>query len=163
MAARRGQSGHRFYFHTSVQVRFRDVDVMGHVNHAVYFSYFEMARCEYWMSLYSLERLSDINFIVVHAECNYLQPAQYAEWLDIHVAVTRIRNTSFVMEYEARARRPRRVVATGLTVQVIYDYTRHQSKRVAAAMRRKLEAFARSAACCSTKRPRANNSLQELP
>lgn len=145
MSVPRRQPGRRFHFHTSVQVRFRDVDVKGHVNHAVYFSYFEMARCEYWMSLFSLERLSDIDFIVVHAECNYLQPAQYGEWLDVYVAVTGVRNSSFVMEYEARARRPRRVVATGSTIQVIYDYSRNQTKRVPAPVRRKIEKFERRA------------------
>lgn len=145
MSVPRRQPGRRFHFHTSVQVRFRDVDVKGHVNHAVYFSYFEMARCEYWMSLFSLEQLSDIDFIVVHAECNYLQPAQYGEWLDVYVAVTGVRNSSFVMEYEARARRPRRVVATGSTIQVIYDYSKNQTKRVPAPVRRKIERFERRA------------------
>jgi acyl-CoA thioester hydrolase len=141
MSDQHRQPGRRFHFHTYLQVRFRDVDVKGHVNHAVYFSYFEMARCEYWMSLFSLARLSDIDFIVVHAECNYLQPAQYAEWLDVYVGVTGIRNSSFVMEYEARARRPRRVVATGSTIQVIYDYSSDQTKRMPPSMRRKIERF----------------------
>jgi len=145
MSVPRRQPGRRFHFHTSVHVRFRDVDVKGHVNHAVYFSYFEMARCEYWMSLFSLERLSDIDFIVVHAECNYLQPAQFGEWLDVYVAVTGVRNSSFVMEYEARTRRPRRVVATGSTIQAIYDYSRNQTKRVSAPVRRKIERFERHA------------------
>ena len=32
----------------SIQVRFSDIDAMGHVNNAVYLSYFELARVYYF-------------------------------------------------------------------------------------------------------------------
>lgn len=34
-----------------IQVRFADLDVMGHVNNSVYLSYFEMARVHYFGEL----------------------------------------------------------------------------------------------------------------
>lgn len=141
MNSRNRKSEIRFRFHIPLQVRFRDVDIMGHVNHAVYFSFFEMARTEYWMSLLRLRRLRDLGIIVVRAECSYKSAAQYAEWLDVSVGITEIRNSSFVMEYEARERRSGNVVATGSTVQVLFDYTRNRAKVVPPALRNKIQAF----------------------
>ena len=131
----------QFRFHISMQVRFRDVDSMNHVNHAVYFSYFEMARCEYWLSLFRLKNLQEINFIVVHAECDYRDPALYGEWIDVYAAITEIRNSSFVMKYEAWTRRPHRLVATGSTIQVLYDYAKNQTKTISPTIRRTIEIF----------------------
>jgi acyl-CoA thioester hydrolase len=37
-----------------IQVRFADIDVMGHVNNAVYLSYFEMTRVHYFQELLGL-------------------------------------------------------------------------------------------------------------
>ncbi len=141
MSASRRPDPNRFHFHNSTQVRFRDVDSMNHVNHAVYLTYFEMARCEYWMKVFRLRKLSDINFIVARVECNYLNPALFGEWIDVFVAVTEVRNSSFIMEYEAWVRRPRRRVAAGLTVQVLFDYAGHRPQTIPAAVRRRLEQF----------------------
>jgi acyl-CoA thioester hydrolase len=130
-----------FHFHLSMQVRFRDVDAMGHVNHAVYFSYFEMARCEYWMSLLKRKRLNEIDFIVVRAECDYRRATEYGGWLDVFAAVTEIRNSSFVMAYEIRERGTRRVVATGSTIQALFDYPRHRTRAIPLSLRQKIEKF----------------------
>ena len=36
---------------TEIQVRFADIDVLGHVNNAIYLSYFEMTRVHYFNEL----------------------------------------------------------------------------------------------------------------
>lgn len=129
---------HRFHFRFPMQVRFRDVDSMGHVNHAVYFSYFEMARCEYWMKLLRLKKLSDLGIIVVRAECNYRSAAEYAEWLEVFTGITEIRNSSFVMEYEIWARRPRRLVADGSSIQALFNYSENRTIRIPPGLRKKI-------------------------
>ena len=40
-----------FAFTHPVEVRFRDCDAMGHVNNAVYFTYFEQCRLLFWRKL----------------------------------------------------------------------------------------------------------------
>ena len=37
-------------FSTDIDLRFRDVDAMGHVNNAVYFTYFEYGRFKFFYS-----------------------------------------------------------------------------------------------------------------
>ena len=40
-----------FKYFTSVESRWRDMDVLGHINNATYLTYFESARIEYLASL----------------------------------------------------------------------------------------------------------------
>ena len=41
-----------YKFSTTIEVRFKDVDSLGHVNNAVYLTYFEIARFHYWKTLF---------------------------------------------------------------------------------------------------------------
>ncbi len=41
-----------FHYLTPFDVRFRDLDSLGHVNNAVYLTYFEIARIGYWRKLF---------------------------------------------------------------------------------------------------------------
>lgn len=112
-----------------IDVRFRDVDSLGHVNNAVYLTYFEEGRVAYGMQLAGVSSLSDLRFIVAEATVSYKRPAFFRERLLLGVRVGEIGNKSFVMEYEL-CRESGEVVATGRTVQVWYDYTAQRSAPV---------------------------------
>jgi hypothetical protein len=54
------------------QVIFRDVDAFGHVNNAVYLTYFEWARAQLWFALTGAAGVpTDIGFIVARAEIDF--------------------------------------------------------------------------------------------
>jgi YbgC/YbaW family acyl-CoA thioester hydrolase len=62
-------------FETTVEIRFADIDAMGHVNNAVYFSYFEQARMAYFKD--RVARIWDWNedgVIVARNEIDYIYP-----------------------------------------------------------------------------------------
>lgn len=72
---------------TRVQVRFYELDPYDHVNHAVYFSYFETARIEALASVgYDLTRLKEEGFhlVVGDVRARFRRPARYGETLVIH-------------------------------------------------------------------------------
>ena len=52
-------------------VQFRDIDRMGHVNHAVYLQYMETARVELARRLGIIRDMSSSSFIVAMAHCEY--------------------------------------------------------------------------------------------
>ena len=104
-------------------VRFRDVDSLGHVNNAVYFTYMEQARTEFWMHLFGLDSLSQISFIVAHAECDFRVPAQFQDELEVSIRTSSIGNSSFVWEYEIKNAKTGQLMANGRTIQVYYDYS----------------------------------------
>ncbi|MGC8876663.1 acyl-CoA thioesterase [Thermus sp.] len=98
-----------------VQVRFRDLDALGHVNNAVYLTYFEVARVAYFRRLKE-DWLERGHFILARAEVDFLRPIHLEDPVAVGVRVVRLGRSSFEMEYRVEARGEE--AARGRTVQV---------------------------------------------
>jgi len=109
------------------QVIFRDVDAFGHVNNAVYLTYFEWARAQMWFDLTGISEVpKNIGFIVARAEIDFV--AQIGmEPIDIRVRVSEMRNTSFDTVYEIRLRNGQ-LAATGRVVVVLFNW--HEQRKI---------------------------------
>jgi len=118
-------------------VLFRDLDPFGHVNNAVFLTYFEWARTLLWFDLTGKRGARDIGFIVARAECDFRRQLDL-EPIDICVRVGAIGNTSFDFVYEIRKNDGREVAATGRVVVVLYDWARQSKSVIDAELRRKL-------------------------
>lgn len=114
-------------FVTSVDVRFRDLDGMGHVNHAVYLTYFEAARLGYYAMLTGRTAIGQINMILVAVTASYHTPATFGDQLSVGVRISRIGTKSFDMEYLIVRPSDGQPIAGGRSTQVMYDYAAEQS------------------------------------
>ena len=130
--------GHSFKH--SLMVRFRDVDMLGHVNNAVYFTYLEEARMAYLTSLgYRAKNFQkECPIILASASCDYKSAAFLNERLDIYTGVTEIKNASFVLSYEIKDQQTQRLVAEAKTVLVTYDYAAKKVIPIPPALRAKI-------------------------
>jgi len=110
-------------FEDKIEVVFRDIDALGFVNNAVFFQYFEMVRIKYvYRFLEDSDVLDlDVPLILVHASCDYKSPAVLGEVLAVGIGVSRFGNKSFDLTYRVEGE-DGRLIATGKTVQVMYDY-----------------------------------------
>jgi acyl-CoA thioester hydrolase len=104
-----------------LSVRFRDCDAMGHVNHAVYFTYLEQCRLTFWREITGSPS-PHTRVIIAHAECDYVAPAHFGDELEIGLAVEKIGRSSFTLRYGMTEVKSGRAIATGQTVMVSYDY-----------------------------------------
>jgi len=121
------------------QVIFRDVDTFGHVNNAVYLTYFEWARAQLWFKLTGGASPTDISFIVARAEIDF--KAQIAmQPIDVAVRIGAIRNTSFDTLYEIR-RADGIIAATGKVVVVLFDWRSQSKVAISDELRQKMRAF----------------------
>lgn len=79
-----------------VQIRFIDIDKLGHVNNAVYLSYFEAARVAYFDELVG-ERVNwyTTGMILAKSVVEYKLPVFQNDKLLIYTAVTRFGTKSF--------------------------------------------------------------------
>lgn len=102
-----------------IQVRYSDYDDRGHVNNAVYFTYFEIGRMEAWKRLAPGE---EAGFIVADAHITYRSPAMPGEPLELALATTEIRTKAWVWSYRITDPGDGRLIAEGSTTQVMYDY-----------------------------------------
>src|SRR5512136_997372 len=109
-------------FTVEVPVRFRDIDGMGHVNNAVYFSYMEQARSEWYRTRMGIKSVDEIGFILARASCDFRAPIGLGETVVVVVTLTKLGDSSFHFAYELRSKETGTLFATGESVQVAYDY-----------------------------------------
>ncbi len=121
-------------FRHRLSVRFRDCDAMGHVNHAVYLTYFEQGRLTFWRELTGAPS-PHTRVIIARAECDYRAPAHFGDELEIGVSVGDIGRSSFSLVYEIVQVGSGALVASGKTVMVSYDYDAGTSVPLPAATR----------------------------
>ena len=142
-----------FKFSTHIEVRFRDLDALGHVNNAVYLTYFEIARLHYWKNLFGSEAFSRHSFVVVRAECNYRSPAHAGEMLRLFAKVSELKKSSFIFEYQIVESHTGRIVADGLTVQACFDSETKRAKPISDELRDSILEFEKITPDGSDRRP----------
>jgi acyl-CoA thioester hydrolase len=119
--------------------RYNDYDTKGHVNNAVFLTYFEMARERAWVE--GLGGSADFPFILAEATVQYRSEAMIGDPLEIEITTTEIRTKAWVWSYTITDARDGRVVAEGRTVQVAYDYDAHRTMAIPPEIAAKLPAL----------------------
>ena len=126
-------------FTVAVEVRFRDIDAIGHVNNAVYLTYIETARVAYW--LHVTGRPGDIkavDIILARAEVDYRSPVVLGETVEVAVRAASMRRSSFVLDFRLTVRGSGRLVAEARNVAVYYDYAAGRSVPIPAEIRERI-------------------------
>jgi acyl-CoA thioester hydrolase len=119
-----------------LETRYADYDTKGHVNNAVYLTFFEMARHRVWV-----ERMNgdaDFPFIIAEATVRYVSEAMIGQALDIEITTSEVRAKAWVWSYVIRMVDGGRVVAEGRTVQVMFDYKAHRAMPIPDGVRAQL-------------------------
>ncbi len=137
-----GEPEPSYRFRTTIDIRFRDIDALGHVNNAVYFTYLEIARSAYFGALLGRPLVvEDFSIVVAEAQCRYRSPAFYGERLVIEMAAVGVRSRSFELRYRISVEETGRLVAEARTVQVAYDHQAKRSTAFSPEFRRQVERF----------------------
>jgi acyl-CoA thioester hydrolase len=132
-----------------VEVRWSDLDALGHVNNAVYLSYLEHARMGYVRAIAGdspfvdsrtpLPR--DFQFILAEVTCHFRWPATLGDRLVVEILVSRVGRKSFVFDYRIMDENSGRVVVDACSTQVWYDYSVGESRPVPEEMILRMDAL----------------------
>lgn len=106
-------------FAVPVQVRWRDLDAYGHVNHAAVVSYLEIARVELWRSWFGEQGLHGAGLVVVHLTVDYRRQISLYDEVWVGVRVAEARGASFAFGY--RVESGGQVAATALSRHACVD------------------------------------------
>lgn len=117
-----------YKYKTPIAIRFSDIDAAGHVNNAIYLTYFEVARVNYWREIIGW-KFREHGIILGRSEVNYLKPILMDDEIICYVRTTRIGNSSFDMTYLLVKVTPtgEEICTTGKTVCISYDYHANKS------------------------------------
>jgi acyl-CoA thioester hydrolase len=111
---------------SDIHIRFKDIDFMGHVNNAVYLTYFEEGRKEFIISVFEIDKPEDYSFILAHMSCDYLKPIKISDTVILEIWVGEIGNKRFDFIYRLLKKgiddNEAIVCAKGRSVQVFFDY-----------------------------------------
>ena len=124
-------------------VHWAEMDALGHVNNARYFTWFESAR----MALFERVGLASTGLpgvgpILAHARCDFLAPVRAPAEIVCGTRISRLGNTSFGMEYAtALAGAPEQEVARGEAVVVLIDYRTGAKVTIPDELRTRLEEY----------------------
>ena len=127
-------------FSWRVPVRFADLDAMGHAHHTLPIIYFEEARAAYWREVAGRPTLNDIDYVIAEIRVQFKQRVLYPAELTVRAGVTQLGNASFVMQYEL-VDEEGVMLATGESVQVMFNYETGKSMRMPDAIRTRIENF----------------------
>ncbi len=108
-------------------VRFGDLDMLGHVNNAVFFTYTEFARLEFFAHL-GITNRSFPSCILARVVANHVHAVHYGDDLQITTWVSNLGNKSLTMKHEVIANN--KLCATLETVLVWYDHHAKISLRI---------------------------------
>ncbi|MBP7125065.1 acyl-CoA thioesterase [Myxococcota bacterium] len=114
---------------TEVRTVFRDIDMLGHVNNAVYLSYLEQARTDLWRKWFGPGGYHRMPYLVGEATIRYRKAVHLDEVLRIDTRLAAVTRRTFTLEYRfvrvarsaGKAADPPEEVATARSVLVFFD------------------------------------------
>jgi len=126
-------------FSHSDEVRFSDLDMLGHLNNVAFLVFLESARVAYVRTrLPSGEPLIPAGFGVVVAETgiSYRSPGQLGERIETLLRPDEVGRSSFRLDFEMRV--GERVIADGHSIMVFYDRAAERPAPLPALLRARL-------------------------
>lgn len=134
-----------FHFSLPIEVRFADLDVLGHLNNAKYLTYIEQARILYIKEVCGWSGdWRNLGMILARTEIDYKLPIAFGDAVVVYVRTSRIGGKSFDLDYIISRQRGEiapEIAATVKTVMVSFDYQQDKSIPVPQSWREAMLAY----------------------
>lgn len=81
-----------------VQIRFNDIDTLGHVNNSVYFPFYDLGKANYFNAVKNeVIDWKKTDIVVANINCDFCLPIYFHEKIEVQTQVERIYDKSFKM------------------------------------------------------------------
>lgn len=124
-----------FAFSTAVKVRWGDMDSLGHVNNARFFTFDEQGRLEYFQAVGDIvpDFWTASGLILAKISCDFIAQVHYPADLEVCIRIVRLGRTS--METQGAIFQDQKLVAVTAGVVVWFDYVSQKSAPIPANVR----------------------------
>ncbi len=117
-----------FKHETELQLRFNDIDMMGHVNNAVYQNYFDYAKVQYFNEVLGSEvDWQKSGLVLAKITLEYLNPIFLEEPILVRSKTTKLGNKSMTLFQEIINAKTLETKATGLSIMVGFNFHTQQA------------------------------------
>ncbi|MDE6298016.1 MAG: acyl-CoA thioesterase [Muribaculaceae bacterium] len=127
---------------TPIQLRFNDVDVLGHVNNTNYFTFYDTAKAHYFTDVKG-ERVDwkNVDTVIANVDCAYLAPIFFGEDIEVLTACESVSEKSFKLIQLIRERNTGEIKSACESVLVAFDPETQTAKPLPDDWRTLLEKF----------------------
>ena len=82
-----------------LQLRFNDIDILGHVNNNAQLSLFDVGKTEFYNALRGeLADWRKVESVIVNINCTFLQQIKFTDHMEVRTRVKKIGEKSFVLQ-----------------------------------------------------------------
>lgn len=89
-------------FSVDIQKRYGDLDALGHVNNAVYLTYCELGRLEFFKKYFNVS--GDYDFVVANVNIDFKKSIHFNDEIYVTTGIKKIGKTSCVTTHEIRGK-----------------------------------------------------------
>ncbi len=127
---------------TPVQLRYNDIDTLGHVNNSIYFNLFDIAKADYFNRVTGKKQdYNNICVMIAHIECDYMTQTRLYEPVAVETQTTRIGEKSMVLVHQLVNTTTGEVKCRCSQVLVYFDRATGATSPVPQAWRKAIEKF----------------------
>lgn len=132
----------RYKHRLNLQMRFKDIDLFGHVNNNVYFEYFDLGKVKYIEdTLGDLFNPKGDAAVVANINCNFLHPTLPNEPLAVETRTDSMGDHSFTLNQRVLNTNTGEVKCEGSVVMVCFDTRTGKSRELPDEWRKRIDRF----------------------
>lgn len=124
-----------------IQIRFSDVDVMGHVSNTIYQNYFDSGKLHYFDEVVPEMDFINLGIVGASIKIDYLKPVFMNTPIAVETRVAEIGNKSLTMEHRLINADSKEVLSTCKAVMVCYLIKELKSIPIPSAWKKKIIEF----------------------
>ena len=114
-----------------LQLRFNDIDVLGHVNNNAQLALFDVGKTEFYNSLRGqLADWSRVEAVIVNINCTFMEQIRFTDPMEVRTRVKKIGEKSFTLQQILRNSASGQICSMCESVMVSVDYATKESKPI---------------------------------
>ena len=124
-----------------IQLRFNDIDQMGHVNNAVIMEFFDLGKSEYLTAIGLPPEKGDFTVMVVHLEVDFHHQIRFRDHIHVTTRVTRFGTKSLAVTQQVVDSDTGEACATCKTVMAGYSRVTGKSAVIPEAIKERITRY----------------------
>lgn len=123
-----------------LQIRFNDIDILGHLNNTVYFSFYDTGKAYFFEHMLGGKvDWQRVECVIANVDCAYISPIYFGEEVAVYTRCLSISEKSFRLQQIILEKKTGQLKSACETVMVSYDPVERKTVPLSERYRRALE------------------------
>jgi thioesterase len=137
------EAEYEFRHHQPVQIRFNDIDMLGHLNNSIYLQFMDLAKAAYFAQFMEGGRFDwgEVTLVIANINCDFYNPTYISEDLEVLTAIESMSHSSLRLEQRVVNVKTGEVKCRATTTMVNIDPDTVRSRPITDEWRRRLSDY----------------------